>query len=183
MWHVLPCTMTYWMRPRDPQAGSPWALRRNHRPTEHKKNQADGSLFCEQIYSVYGKETNRQNGSDPMDRDIYEELKTLKGEMRWVAWFSPRPMVICRPGLLPGPMAEFMDLCWCLWLLLPEKPQRIGQYRVGFTPHWLQHEENLSCHSLAEAYEREPYTSPGQHNFRADPVQSGMEELALRVWK
>ena len=55
------------------------------------------------------KKTERQNGSCPVDRAKYKELKMVRSELMWMACLPPRAIVLFGLGLLPrvlsGPMA------------------------------------------------------------------------------
>ena len=45
-----------------------------------------------------------------MDRDMSEEAKQVRSRLRWVAPLPPGAMVMFGPGLLLGPISEFMAL-------------------------------------------------------------------------
>ncbi|KAL6032041.1 hypothetical protein STEG23_014286, partial [Scotinomys teguina] len=63
--------------------------------------------------------------------------------------------------------------------------ERIGLHRIGFVSHWLQHSREqvrelplplTSC----STWESKPGTLPGHHS-RADPIDGGADEPALRM--
>lgn len=98
------------------------------------------------LQGVWERETNRQNGSFPVDRGISEEVKVVRSRLKWVTSLPPWAMVMSGPRLMLGSMGLMQP--WSM--LIPLAPyttkgweDRQGCIELTTPAHWLQHYEGL----------------------------------------